>query len=158
MLEQQYGHSSVCQGQKGLWKPLPCAGSREPTWASKGRVGLAGRVQHFQGFLPSVMPRSVQPKSICSEGAESHQHKQEALSKKSLVSVVTPVQSCQKHKKASPPAKEQALALTAPELPPTAPALRETGTELLPWLPVLSSIQAGPPSPTAQHCTARRTP
>lgn len=43
--------------------------------------GWAGR-QHFQGFLPSIMPRSVQPKSICSEGVESHQHKQEALSKK----------------------------------------------------------------------------
>lgn len=50
--------------------------------AGKRRAGLASRMQHFQGFLPSSVPRSEQPKSICSEGVESHQHKQEAPSKK----------------------------------------------------------------------------
>lgn len=74
----------VSRTQGYLWKPVPCAGSKELTWPSKGRAGLAERVQHFQGFLPSIVPRSVQPKSICSEGVESHQHKQEALSKKAL--------------------------------------------------------------------------
>lgn len=42
---------------------------------------------------------SVQPKPICNEGVESFKHKQEALSKKSVFSVVMPVQSCQKNQK-----------------------------------------------------------
>lgn len=107
-------------------------------------LGLAGRVQHFQGFLPSIMLLSLQPKPICNEGVESLKHKQEALSKKkSLFSVGMPVQSCQKNKKASPPAKEQALTPTALELPPTVPVLQETGTELSSFL---RSPHSAPPS------------
>lgn len=105
-------------------------------------LGLAGKVQQFQGFLPSIMFISVQPKPICNEGVESFKHKQEALSKKSIFSVVMPVQSCQKTKKASPPAKEQALTLTALELPPTPPALQEMGMELVPRIPALCTTQS----------------
>lgn len=79
---EQYGHSSGCQGQKG--KPAetsPLRREQGATRPSKGRAGLAGRAA-LQGFLPSIVPRSLQPKSICSEGVESHQHRQEALSKK----------------------------------------------------------------------------
>lgn len=45
-------------------------------------LGLAGRAQHCQGFLPSIALLSLQPKPICKEGVESLKHRREALSKK----------------------------------------------------------------------------
>lgn len=46
------------------------------------RSGLAGRAQHCQGFLPSIVLLSLQPKPICKEEVESLKHRREALSKK----------------------------------------------------------------------------
>lgn len=60
----------------------------------------------------------VQPKPICSEGVESLKHKQEGLSKKASSVLLCWSNHVKKTKKASAPAKEQALTLTASELPP----------------------------------------
>jgi len=92
-------------------------------WPSKGSgcrdgrgvagLGLAGRAQHFQGFLPRIMLLSAQPEAICNEGVESLKHKQEALSKKASSVLLRWCNHVKKPKNASPPAKEQALTPTA---------------------------------------------
>lgn len=62
--EQQHGHSSGCRGHKDLWKPLPCAGSREPTWPSKGRVGLAGSTSRDSSRASCPDPCSLNPSAV----------------------------------------------------------------------------------------------
>lgn len=124
-------------------------------------LGLAGRAQRFQGFLPSDMLIPVQPKPICNEGVESLKHKQEALSKKASSVLLCRCNHVKKNKTASPPAKEQALTLTALELPPTLPALQEAGMELVPQVSALYVTQSqalGPAGPSSQQSSSGSPP
>lgn len=116
-------------------------GSHCRGWARQG-WGSQAKCSNFRDCSQALCssPCSLNPSAMRGWRALSTSRKH--CQKKAFSVLLCRCNLVKKTKKASPPAKEQALTVTALELPPTLPALQGMGTELVPHVPALCTTQS----------------